>query len=135
VTSFDDQAPSSLLDELVAKVQQLAAPMNAARDAGTPLDPAALAAMTDAYIAAFRAAGWFREVTAEQLDGLLEVVVVDYRGEPALDVQTEVTGGAMIVPGWGVSETDPAEVGRGIAEDEIELLDDARDSGELTGWE
>ena len=30
---------------------------------------------------------------------------------------------------------DAVEVGRGLADDEADLLDDARESGELTGWE
>ena len=40
-----------------------------------------------------------------------------------------------LVPGWGVSETDAAAVGRGLAEDEADLLDEAREQGEVTGWE
>jgi hypothetical protein len=35
----------------------------------------------------------------------------------------------------GVTERDPAVVGRTLAEDEAELLDAMRDAGELTGWE
>jgi hypothetical protein len=113
----------------------MAGPARAARQAGTPLPADDIDAMTAAYLAAFREAGWFRQVDEVRLDGLLDVVVVEYQGAPALDVDTEVTGAALIVPGWGVTETDPAAVGRGIAEDEIDLLEDARASGELTGWE
>ena len=76
------------------------------------------------------------QVEPERLDDLLVVVVMTGDdGAPALDIESNVTESVWSVPGWGVTERDPAVVGRTLAEDEAELLDAMRDAGELTGWE
>ena len=92
--------------------------------------------LVDAYVATLRENGWLREVDDEQLDGILDVrVMTDDDGRVALDVDSAVTGSVWGVPGWGVTETDPAAVGRGLAEDELEQLEAMRDAGGVTGWE
>src|SRR6185503_11495286 len=99
-------------------MEQLAAGMRARRAAGTPLDADAHAELVAGYLDALRAQGWLRGVAPEKLDTALEVVVVDGDdGRPALDVESNVTDASWIVPGWGVTETDPAQVGRNLAED------------------
>ena len=94
------------------------------------------AEMREAFVAELRSHGWLREVGPEQLDDILDVLVIrDDAGNAELHVESNITGSVIGVPGWGVTETDPALIGRGLAEDEADLLDDARDTGELTGWE
>src|SRR6266511_1725056 len=107
-------------------MEPLRAQMQAQRDRGVPLDPAEHAALVDAYVDTMRARGWFQEVDADVLDGLLEVLVLTSDdGAAELDVESNVTGSVWSVPGWGVTETDAAGVGRGLADDEADLLDDA----------
>ncbi len=117
-------------------MEGLAAEMRGRREAGVPLDAEALAATIAGYVDGLRSRGWPQHVDPEQLDGVLDVVVVpEENGGDALDVESNVTDQSYLVPGWGVTETDPATVGRGLAEDDAELLDEARESGEATGWE
>jgi hypothetical protein len=124
------------LDDLLQRMDELAADMRAQRAAGTTLDADAHAAVTAAYIEALRCAGWLQHVAPEALDSILEVVVVtDKNGGRMLDVESNVTDASWYVPGWGVTETDPGTVGRNLAEDELELLEAAREEGEITGWE
>jgi len=126
----------ALVDELVAEVNAAGAAIRARREIAPPLEPAMAQLLVDGYVGALRAAGWLREVRDDQLDAILDVrVMTDDDGRVSLDVDSAVTGSVYGVPGWGVTETDPAAVGRGLAEDELELLEDMRDSGEVTGWE
>src|SRR5262245_23410320 len=125
-----------IVQELLRQMEPIRASMQAKRAEGMPLAPAEQAALVEAYVATMRSRGWFKTTAPEQLDEVLEVLVL--RGEDGsaeLDVESNVTGSVLSVPGWGVTETDAAAVGRGIAEDEADLLDDARENGELTGWE
>ena len=126
----------ALVDELVAQVNAAGAQIRAQREAAPALDAATTKVLVDAYADALRAAGWLREVDEDQLDGILDVkVMTDDDGRVALDVDSAVTGSVWGVPGWGVTETDAAAVGRGLAEDELEQLEAMRDDGEITGWE
>ena len=127
---------SALVDELVAQVNASGAEIRARRDAAPALDPVTARVLVDAYVDALRAAGWLREVDDQALAGILDVrVITEDDGSIALDVDSAVTGSVWGVPGWGVTETDPAAVGRGLAEDELEQLEAMRDAGEVTDWE
>ncbi len=127
---------ASLVDQLVEQVTAAGAEIRARREVAPRLDPATARVLVDAYVAALREHGWLREVDGEQLDGILDVrVMTDDDGRVALDVDSAVTGSVWGVPGWGVTETDPAAVGRGLAEDELEQLVAMRDAGEVTGWD
>jgi hypothetical protein len=127
---------SSLLDELVGAVNAAGAEIRAKREAAPPLDPAVARVIVDAYLAELRALGWLTEVEPEQLDGILEIVVMtEDDGSESLDVESNVTESVWGVPGWGVTETDPVQIGRGLAQDESEFLEAMRDAGEVTGWE
>ena len=127
---------AALVDQLVEQVKAAGAEIRAQREAAPRLDSATAQVLVDAYVAALREHGWLREVDDEQLDRILDVrVMTDDDGSVALDVDSAVTGSVWGVPGWSVTETDPAAVGRGLAEDELEQLDAMRDAGEVTGWE
>jgi len=133
---MDEQAGRGIPDELLRQMDGIAAEMRAARNAGAALDGDQHAKLHAGYVEALRSRGWLQHVPPENLVNLLEVVVVrDPDGAAALDVESHVTDQAYLVPGWGAREVDPAEVGRGLAEDDGELLDDMRASGEITGWE
>jgi hypothetical protein len=126
----------SLVDELVAQVNAAGAEIRTRREVAPPLDAMTARVLVDAYVGALRDAGWLREVDDGQLDGILDVrVMTDDDGSVSLDVDSAVTGSVWGVPGWGVTETDAAAVGRGLAEDELEHLEDMREAGEVTGWE
>ena len=125
-----------IVDELLQRMEPIRVEMQPRRDCGTALPEADHAALVGAYVATLRERGWLRTVRPEELERLLEVLVLeDAAGNAELDVESTITGSVWSVPGWGVTETDPAAVGRGLAEDEADLLDDAREPGELTGWE
>jgi hypothetical protein len=125
-----------IVQELLRMMEPLAAEMRTKRERGVPLDDANLTALRDAFVTKMRSRGWLQEVDPERLVDIVEVVVItDDNGDPELDVESNVTGSVWSVPGWGVTETDPVEIGQGLADDEADLLDDARESGELTGWE
>jgi hypothetical protein len=127
---------SSLVDELVGAVTEAGAEIRARREAAPALDPAVAQVITDAYVAELRTLGWLTEVDPEQLDGILEIVVMtEPDGSESLDVDSNVTESVWGVPGWGVTETDPVQIGRGLAQDEAEFLEAMRDAGEVTGWE
>jgi len=131
-----DREFGALVDQLVDAVTAAGERIRAQREAAPPLDPTTAKLLTDAYVAELRAHGWLTAVTPEQLDGILDIVVMTGSdGSVSLDIDSSVTGSVMAVPGWGVTETDPVPVGRGIAEDDLELLEDMRDAGEITGWE
>jgi hypothetical protein len=68
-------------------------------------------------------------------DILQVVVTTGADGHDELDIESNVTDSVWSVPGWGVTERDPAVVGRTLAQDEAEFLEEMRDSGEVTGWE
>ena len=103
---------------------------------GVPLEAEPFGAMRDAFVAELRSRGWLSDVEPERLADVLEVLVIsDEAGQAELHVESNITGSVIGVPGWGVTETDPASIGRGLAADEADLLDDARSEGELTGWE
>ena len=126
----------SLVDQLVAQVNAVGNELRARREAAPKLDEAHTRELVDAYVGALRAAGWLTQVSAEQLETILDVrVMTDDDGSVSLDVDSEVTGSVWGVPGWGTTETDAASVGAGLAEDELEQLEAMRDEGELTGWE
>jgi hypothetical protein len=127
---------AGLVDDLVAQVNAAGAEIRARREAAPALDPAIAQVVVDAFVAELRAQGWLTTVPPERLPGILEIVVMtEDDGSLALDVDSAVTGSVWGVPGWGVTETDPAAVGRGLAEDELEMLEAMRDAGEITGWE
>lgn len=126
----------SIVDELVDAVSAAGDRIRAQREAAPPLDAPTAKLLTDAYVAELRTHGWLTEVSSEQLDGMLEIVVMtESDGSASLDIDSSVTGSVWGVPGWGVTETDPVQVGRGLAQDELELLEDMREAGEVTGWE
>ena len=125
-----------IVDELLQQMEPIRVEMQARRARGIPLDPTDHAALLGAYVETMRSRAWFGTVGPRELQTVLEILVLrDADGRAELDVESNVTGSVWSVPGWGVTETDPAAVGRGLAEDEADLLDDARDHGELTGWE
>ena len=127
---------STLVDQLVEQVQAAGGQLRARREAAPRLDDAHTRELVGAYVAALRAAGWLTNVSAEQLETILDLrVMTDDDGSVSLDVDSEVTGSVWGVPGWGTIETDAAAVGAGLAEDELEQLAAMRDEGELTGWE
>ncbi len=127
---------SSLVDELVGAVNAAGAEIRAKREAAPRLDPAVAQQIIDAYVDALRVHGWLTQVDPEQLDGILEIIVMtEDDGSQSLDIDSNVTESVWGVPGWGVTETDPAKIGRDLAEDEVELLEAMRDAGEATGWE
>jgi hypothetical protein len=127
---------ASIVDQLVDAVSAAGDRIRAQRESAPPLDAPTAKLLTDAYAAELRAHGWLTEVSPEQLDGMLEIVVMtESDGSASLDIDSNVTGSVWGVPGWGVTETDPAQVGRGLAEDELEILEDMREAGEITGWE
>jgi hypothetical protein len=126
----------SIVDQMVEAVSAAGDRIRAQREAAPPLDAPTAQLLTDAYVHELRAHGWLREVSREQLDDILDVVVMTGTdGSSSLDVDSSVTGSVYEVPGWGVTETDPEQIGRGLAEDELELLEDMREAGEVTGWE
>jgi hypothetical protein len=126
----------SIVDQLVDAVSAAGDRIRAQREAAPPLDAPTAQLLTDAYVTELRAHGWLTAVTPEQLDGILEIVVMTGSdGATSLDIDSNVTGSVWGIPGWGVSETDPVQVGKGLAEDELEILEDMRDAGEVTGWE
>jgi len=127
---------STLVGELVDAVNAAGAEIRAKREAAPPLDAAIAQEIVDAYVAELRSLGWLTQVEPEQLDGILEIVVMtEDDGSASLDIESNVTESVWGVPGWGVTETDAAKIGRGLAQDEAELLDEMRDAGEATGWE
>jgi hypothetical protein len=127
---------SSLVDELVGAVTEAGAEIRARREVAPALDPAVAQVITDAYVAELRTLGWLTEVDPEQLDGILEIVVMtEPDGSESLDVDSNVTESVWGVPGWGVTETDPVQIGRGLAHDEAVFLEAMRVAGEVTGWE
>lgn len=131
-----DPIAQDIVDELLRRMEPIAAEMRAQRARGVPLDAASFRALHGAFVDGLRARGWLRDVEPERLADVIHVLVVtDDDGNAELDVETEITGSVVAVPGWGVTETDAAAVGRGLAEDEADLLDDAREAGETTGWE
>jgi hypothetical protein len=127
---------ASLVDQLVESVNAAGAEIRARREAAPPLDATTTRAIIDAYVAELRTRGWLTEVDPEQLEDILQIVVLaDADGGRSLDIESDVTASVYDVPGWGVSETDPVKIGRGLGQDEAELLEAMRDSGEATGWE
>jgi hypothetical protein len=127
---------SSLVDELLGAVNAAGAEIRAKREAAPALDPRIAQQIVDAYVAELRRRDWLTNVEPEQLEGILEIVVMtDDDGSESLDIESNVTESVWSVPGWGVTETDPAQIGRGLAEDEADLLEAMRDAGEDTGWE
>jgi|RhiMethySRZTD1v2_1073278.scaffolds.fasta_scaffold114165_2 hypothetical protein len=133
---MSDLFTQQIVDEVLHQMEPIRAQMQARRARGVPLDRSEHAALVGAYVDTMRSRGWFDTVGQRELETVLEILVLcDADGRLELDVESNVTGSVWSVPGWGVSETDPVAVGRGLAEDEADLLDDARDQGELTGWE
>jgi hypothetical protein len=133
---MSDLFAREIVDELLHQREPMRAPMQARRAHGVPLDRSEHAALVGAYVDTMRSRGWFDTVGQRELETVLEILArCGADGRLELDVESNVTGSAWSVPGWGVAETDPVAVGRGLAEDEADLLDDARDQGELTGWE
>ena len=131
-----EHAAQDVAQEILKMMAPMVADIQARIASGVPLDPEPLRAMREAFVAELRSRGWLRDVGSEQLADILDVLVIrDDAGNAELHVESNVTGSVIGVPGWGVTETDPALIGRGLAEDEADLLDDARDEGELTGWE
>jgi hypothetical protein len=131
-----DRDFASLVDQLVESVNAAGAQIRARREAAPPLDVTTTRVVIDAYVAELRALGWLTEVDPEQLEGILAIVVMtDADGARSLDIESNVTESVYHVPGWGVSETDSAKIGRGIAQDDAELLEAMREAGEPTGWE
>jgi len=126
--------PPNGLDELLAVLEPLAAEARAERARGVPLDPEVHGLLTHGFVGALRARGWLQHVDPDRLVGVLEVVVVDEPdGGQTLHVDSGITDGTVAVPGWRIG--DAATVGRGLGDDEADLLDAARADGDTTGWE
>jgi hypothetical protein len=133
---MSDDPGRGIPTDLLLRMESIAAEMRAERDGGAALEPDQHAALEAGYVDGLRSRGWLRQTSAASLESLLDAVVVrDRDGSATLDVESNVTDQSYLVPGWGVTEVDPTAVGRGLAEDDAELLGDMRATGVPTGWE